>query len=216
MKPNALQEAFPEAAEKLAKFETWLVTAGVERGILGPREVDRIWERHIANCAVVEELIPQNSQVLDIGSGAGLPGIVLAIVRPDLKVGLIEPLLRRCDFLNEVIVDLDLTDQVTVYRGRAQDHASLKADVVTGRAVAPLHKFLTWTAGLVKPTGQILAMKGSSAATEINEAQGQLAGKTAEIVQVIIDFFLNIGLIDIYVSRETTTHPNPCQQIRLI
>lgn len=184
MKPTRLQEAFPAAAEKLEKFETWLVTAGVERGILGPREVDRIWDRHIANCAVVEELIPQNASVLDIGSGAGLPGIVLAIVRPDLKVGLIEPLLRRCDFLNEVIVDLDLTDQVTVYRGRAQDLPGITADVVTGRAVAPLHKFLSWTTGLVKQDGQILAMKGSSAATEIEAAQKQLVGKTAEIVQV--------------------------------
>ena len=108
---------------------------------MGPREVDRIWDRHIANCAVVEQLIEPNSTVLDVGSGAGLPGLVLAIVRPDLKVGLIEPLARRCDFLNEVIADLDLGSQVRVYRGRAQDQPGLTADVVTGRAVAPLHKF---------------------------------------------------------------------------
>jgi len=184
VKQNALQLAFPAAAAKLEQFEKWLVTAGVERGILGPREVDRIWDRHIANCAVIEELIPLNSTVLDVGSGAGLPGVVLAIVRPDLNVGLIEPLQRRCDFLTEVIKDLDLSDQVVVYRGRAQDLPGLTADVVTGRAVAPLHKFLTWTSGLVKPDGQILAMKGSSAATEIEAAQKQLAGKTAEIIQV--------------------------------
>lgn len=182
MKP--LLEAYPAAAAKLEKFQGWLATAGIERGIMGPREVDRIWDRHIANCAVIEQLIEPNSTVLDVGSGAGLPGLVLAIVRPDLKVGLIEPLARRCDFLNEVIVDLDLASQVTVYRGRAQDQPGLAADVVTGRAVAPLHKFLSWTAKLVKPSGQILAMKGSSAATEIQEAKAQLTGKTAEIIQV--------------------------------
>lgn len=184
MKPEALFSAYPEAVNKLEKFHHWLATAGIDRGILGPRELDRIWDRHIANCAVVEELIPENSIVLDVGSGAGLPGIVLAIVRPDLTVGLIEPLQRRCDFLTEAITDLGLVGQVQVHRGRAQDHTQLKADVVTGRAVAPLHKFLTWTTPLVKPTGQILAMKGSSAATEITEAKTQLAGKSAEIVQV--------------------------------
>lgn len=182
MKP--LLEAYPAAAAKLEKFQGWLATAGIERGIMGPREVDRIWDRHIANCAVIEQLIEPNSTILDVGSGAGLPGLVLAIVRPDLKVGLIEPLARRCDFLNEVIADLDLASQVTVYRGRAQDQPGLAADVVTGRAVAPLHKFLSWTAKLVKPSGQILAMKGSSAATEIQEAKAQLTGKTAEIIQV--------------------------------
>lgn len=184
MKPDQLFAAYPDAQANLEKYHNWLATAGIDRGILGPRELERIWDRHIANCAVVEELIPENASVLDVGSGAGLPGLAIAIVRPDLKVGLIEPLQRRCEFLTEVINDLNLNNQVTVYRGRAQDHASLKADVVTGRAVAPLHKFLSWTAGLVKPTGQILAMKGSSAATEISQAQGQLAGKTAEIVQV--------------------------------
>ena len=184
MKPNPLAQAYPHATSKLEKFEQWLATAGVERGILGPREVERIWDRHIANCAVIEELIPENSSVLDVGSGAGLPGLVLAIVRPDLKVGLIEPLLRRCEFLTEVINDLGLQNQVTVYRGRAQELPGIKADVVTGRAVAPLHKFLSWTNNLVKPEGQILAMKGSSAANEVAEAQKQLSGKNVEIVQV--------------------------------
>lgn len=184
MKPETLFTAYPAAVSNLEKFHNWLATAGIERGILGPRELDRIWDRHIANCAVVEELIPPGASVIDVGSGAGLPGLVLAIVRPDLKVGLIEPLLRRCEFLTEVINDLGLAEQVTVYRGKAQDHPNLKADIVTGRAVAPLHKFLTWTSPLVKPAGQILAMKGSSAATEIEEARTQLAGRTAQIVQV--------------------------------
>ena len=98
-----ITEVYPDAAENLARFAHWLAGAGVERGFLGPREVDRIWDRHIANCAVVEELIPINSKVFDIGSGAGLPGLVLAIVRPDITIGLIEPLMRRSEFLKEVV-----------------------------------------------------------------------------------------------------------------
>jgi len=108
-------EAYPAAAENLTRFAAWLAGAGVERGFLGPREVDRIWDRHIANCAVVEELIPENSRVFDIGSGAGLPGLVLAIVRPDIQIGLIEPLMRRSQFLEEVIIDLGITSESKLF-----------------------------------------------------------------------------------------------------
>jgi 16S rRNA (guanine527-N7)-methyltransferase len=175
-------EAYPEAAENLTRFAAWLAGAGVERGFLGPREVDRIWDRHIANCAVVEELIPENSAVFDIGSGAGLPGIVLAIVRPDIQIGLIEPLMRRSQFLEEVITDLGITDRVKVMRGRAQELKGQSAPVVTARAVAPLAKLLTWALPLTTKGGQILAMKGSSAATEIADAAQILKGRKAEIV----------------------------------
>ncbi len=180
MKP--IVEAYPEAAENLTRFAAWLAGAGVERGFLGPREVDRIWDRHIANCAVVEELIPENSAVFDIGSGAGLPGIVLAIVRPDIQIGLIEPLMRRSQFLEEVITDLGITDRVKVMRGRAQELKGQSAPVVTARAVAPLAKLLTWALPLTTKGGQILAMKGSSAATEIADAAQILKGRKAEIV----------------------------------
>jgi 16S rRNA (guanine527-N7)-methyltransferase len=175
-------EAYPEAAENLTRFAAWLAGAGVERGFLGPREVDRIWDRHIANCAVVEELIPENSAVFDIGSGAGLPGIVLAIVRPDIQIGLIEPLMRRSQFLEEVITDLGIANRVKVMRGRAQELKGQSAPVVTARAVAPLAKLLTWALPLTTKGGQILAMKGSSAATEIADAAQILKGRKAEIV----------------------------------
>jgi 16S rRNA (guanine527-N7)-methyltransferase len=177
-----ITEVYPDAAENLVRFAHWLSGAGVERGFLGPREVDRIWDRHIANCAVVEELIPANSKVFDIGSGAGLPGLVLAIVRPDITIGLIEPLMRRSEFLKEVVADLGITDQVTVIRGRAEELKGQTAPVVTARAVAPLGKLLTWSLPLTSKGGVILAMKGSSAATEITDAKQILNGRKAEIV----------------------------------
>ncbi len=175
-------EAYPNAAENLNRFAHWLAGAGIERGFLGPREVDRIWDRHIANCAVVEELIPEGSKVFDIGSGAGLPGLVLAIVRPDITIGLIEPLMRRSEFLKEVVADLGITDQVIVMRGRAEELKGHTAPIITARAVAPLAKLLTWSLPLTTKGGQILAMKGSSAATEITEAADVLKGRKAEIV----------------------------------
>jgi 16S rRNA (guanine527-N7)-methyltransferase len=152
----------------------------VERGLIGPRETDRIWERHIANCAALAELIPPGASVIDIGSGAGLPGLVIALVRPDTSVTLIEPLARRCDFLNEVVADLGLS--VTVIRGRAEQSKVSRADVVTARAVAPLAKLLGWAMPLVAPGGMVLAMKGSSAAEEIAEAASVLKGRSATIV----------------------------------
>ncbi len=183
-------EAYPEAAQNLIRYADWLAGAGVERGFLGPREVARIWDRHIGNCAVVEELIPQQAKVFDIGSGAGLPGVVLAIVRPDISVGLIEPLMRRSEFLIEVVNDLGLADQVTVMRGRAEELRGQSAQVVTARAVAPLAKLLAWSLPLTAKGGQILAMKGSSAADEITAAKDALKGKSAEIV------FCGQGIVD--------------------
>ena len=183
-------EAYPEAAQNLIRYADWLTGAGVERGFLGPREVARIWDRHIGNCAVVEELIPQQAKVFDIGSGAGLPGVVLAIVRPDISVGLIEPLMRRSEFLIEVVNDLGLADQVTVMRGRAEELRGQSAQVVTARAVAPLAKLLAWSLPLTAKGGQILAMKGSSAADEIIAAKDALKGKSAEIV------FCGQGIVD--------------------
>ena len=187
---KAITEVYPDAAENLARFANWLAGAGVERGFLGPREVDRIWDRHIANCAVIEQLIPQNSKVFDIGSGAGLPGLVLAIVRPDIRVGLIEPLMRRSEFLSEVAIDLGITKQVTVMRGRAEELKGQTAPIVTARAVAPLGKLLSWALPLTTKGGQILAMKGSSAATEIVGASEILNGRRAEII------LCGLGIVD--------------------
>lgn len=170
----------------LQRYVEWLCGAGVERGLMGPREAERIWERHIANCAALAELVPMGATVIDIGSGAGLPGLVLAIVRPDLTVTLVEPLQRRCDFLTEVVADLGLS--VRVVRGRASDVDIPPAQVVTARAVAPLDRLLGWALPLVAPGGVVLAMKGANAAAEIAQAARQLAGRTADVVTCGADF----------------------------
>ncbi len=158
------------------KYAQWLAGEGVTRGLIGPREVDRLWSRHILNCAVLGEVVDQGARVVDVGSGAGLPGIPLAIARPDLTVVLVEPLLRRTTFLGEVVKDLDLP--VTVVRGRAEQPGVIRevggADYVTSRAVAPLEKLLGWSLPLVREGGKMVALKGSSAADEIERARPSL------------------------------------------
>lgn len=173
--PDVAAKVFPEERLALAEqYAAWLADAGVVRGLIGPREVPRLWDRHILNCAVLAEVIPESVTVADIGSGAGLPGLVLAIARPDLQITLIEPLLRRTTFLEEVVEDLGL-DHVTVLRGKAEAfHGSLGFDVVTSRAVAGLGKLLAWSMPLVVPTGALVAMKGSSIEAEIVEASEEL------------------------------------------
>jgi 16S rRNA (guanine527-N7)-methyltransferase len=151
-----------------------LATSGVARGLLGPREVPRLWERHVLNCAVVEELIPGGARVVDVGSGAGLPGIAVAILRPDLRMTLLEPLLRRVAWLEEVIDDLGLT-QVSVTRGRAEEYAGrVGADVVVVRAVAPLGVLAQWCLPLLRQGGELVAVKGRRAAEEIRESEEAL------------------------------------------
>jgi 16S rRNA (guanine527-N7)-methyltransferase len=153
------------------RYAALLTTAGVVRGLVGPREAPRIWDRHLLNCAVVAELIPSHASVIDVGSGAGLPGVVLAVARPDLSVVLIEPLARRIAFLAEVVSALALDASVTVVRGRAEDvGASLSlAEVVTARAVAPLDRLAGWCLPLAALGGRLLAIKGTSAADEVAE-----------------------------------------------
>jgi len=183
VKHQALLEAFPSAGPNLESYANWLATEGVVRGLIGPREVDRIWDRHLANCAALAELIATGSSVIDIGSGAGLPGLVVAIIRPDCQVTLVEPLLRRSEFLQEVATDLSL-ENVTVIRARAEQVKDRKASVVTARAVAPLERLLGWAMPLVAPGGELLAMKGSNAAQEIADAHGKLSKYQVEICQV--------------------------------
>jgi 16S rRNA (guanine527-N7)-methyltransferase len=173
--PDVARRVFPHlrlpAAERYAEL---LATEGVVRGLIGPREAPRLWDRHLLNCAVLAELLPENASVCDIGSGAGLPGIVLAIARPDLRLTLVEPLLRRTTFLEEVVDELGLS-QVEVVRGRAEAlHGRRHFDVVTSRAVAPLERLLTWSMPLVSPTGALVAMKGSSIDEEIEVAAATL------------------------------------------
>ncbi len=156
-------------------FADILATRGVERGLIGPREVPRLWSRHLVNCAVVAqeatEEIPAGCSVADVGSGAGLPGLVWSLVRPDLRVTLIEPLLRRATFLSEAVTELALDGRVEVLRARAEDVAPQTFDVVTARAVARLPQLLTWTIPLARVGGVVLALKGSSAVLEVAEAE---------------------------------------------
>ncbi len=167
------------ASERLALAERYaelLATDGVVRGLIGPREAPRLWERHLVNCALLADQIPHGATVCDLGSGAGLPGVVLAIARPDLRVTLVEPLLRRTTFLDEVVAALDLGSSVEVIRGRAEAmHGERRFAVVTSRALAPLDRLLGWSMPLVEPTGAMIAMKGSSVADEIASARGVLA-----------------------------------------
>jgi 16S rRNA (guanine527-N7)-methyltransferase len=168
--PRAAQEAFGEQLPLAQRYVALLVSAGVERGLLGPREAARIWDRHLLNCAVIHPAIPTGCTIADIGSGAGLPGMVLAIVRPDLAVTLVEPMQRRCEFLSEVIGDLRLPN-VTVRRARAETlGADLTVDVVTARAVAPLERLARWAIPLLSPGGRLLALKGRSVMAELTRA----------------------------------------------
>ena len=156
------------------RFTGLLMAHGVERGLIGPREVDRLWERHVLNCALLVDALPAQARTLaDVGSGAGLPGLVIAIARPDLRVTLIETMQRRVTWLEEASAALGL--QVEVVRARAEElHGQRSFDVVTARAVAALDKLARWTLPLVADHGHLLAMKGSSAGTEIEAAEKTL------------------------------------------
>jgi 16S rRNA (guanine527-N7)-methyltransferase len=173
--PETAQRVFSSERLPLAEqYAALLVTEGVVRGLIGPREAPRLWDRHLINCAVLADVIPESATVCDIGSGAGLPGLVLAIRRPDLEVTLLEPLLRRTTFLEEVVEALGLHN-VEVVRGRADAlHGVRQFDIVTSRAVAPLDRLLGWSMPLVGPDGALVAMKGSSVAQEIEEAKTTL------------------------------------------
>jgi 16S rRNA (guanine527-N7)-methyltransferase len=167
-----IERYFPERLDEIAAYAHFLTTAGIERGLIGPREGERIWERHIFNCLPVTQLLPQGASLFDIGSGAGLPGIVIALARPDLSVTLIEPLERRVAFLNEAVDGLNLKiNNIEVIRGRAQD-VKKSADFVTARAVAPLEKLKKMSWHMVKTGGSLLAMKGESASSEMEGVRG--------------------------------------------
>jgi 16S rRNA (guanine527-N7)-methyltransferase len=169
-------------AEEFARI---LATRGVEQGLLGPHEVPRLWDRHLLNCAVVSELIGDRCETLaDIGSGAGLPGIVLAMVRPEINVTLLEPTERRCRFLSECVAELGLAN-ASVLRGRAEDVA-LRADVATARAVAPLDRLAEMAVRVVRPGGMVLAIKGRTAADEVKKARPvlrRIGARGAEVVR---------------------------------
>jgi len=168
--PEGAAEVFGSALEGAQAFAGMLATRGVEHGLIGPHEVPRLWDRHLLNCAVVAELIePKPATLVDIGSGAGLPGVVLAMLRPELSVILLEPMERRCRFLTDCVAELGLTN-ASVLRARAQD-AVLRADIATARAVAPLDRLAELAVGLVRPGGMVLAIKGQTATDELKKAR---------------------------------------------
>jgi 16S rRNA (guanine527-N7)-methyltransferase len=161
-----------------------LATRGVDQGLLGPHELPRLWDRHLLNCAVVTELIDERYKtLLDLGSGAGLPGLVLAMLRPDMEVTLLEPMERRCRFLAECVTELGLAN-ASVLRGRAED-VTVRSEVVTARAVAPLSRLAGLAMGTVRPGGMVLAIKGRTAAQELTAAKSvlrRLGARDAEVV----------------------------------
>ncbi|WP_328340904.1 16S rRNA (guanine(527)-N(7))-methyltransferase RsmG [Streptomyces violaceus] len=174
--PEQAREVFGDRFADAVRYAELLAQAGVQRGLIGPREVPRLWERHLLNCAVLSEVVPEGVTVCDVGSGAGLPGIPLALVREDLKITLLEPLLRRTNFLAEVVELLGL-DHVTVVRGRAEEVMGKiqPVHVVTARAVAPLDRLATWGVPLLRPYGEMLALKGDAAEEELKSASAALS-----------------------------------------
>jgi 16S rRNA (guanine527-N7)-methyltransferase len=182
--PDVAQRVFLAALPTAVAYADLLATDGITRGLIGPREVPRLWERHLLNCAVVTDAVPARASVADIGSGAGLPGIAMAIRRPDLLVTLIEPLLRRTTFLEEAVGTLGLKN-VRVRRGRAEElHGVATFDVVTSRAVAPMDRLSRWSLPLVRSGGSFLAMKGSSAEAELAAAGKVIAREQGTLVSV--------------------------------
>jgi 16S rRNA (guanine527-N7)-methyltransferase len=184
--PPEAREIFGSVLPLAEQYARLLVDVGVERGLLGPAEAARVWDRHLLNCAVVAELVPVPCSLVDLGSGAGLPGIVLAMLLPDADVTLLEPMARRASFLEDCVRELGLGN-AAVRRGRAEDMAGqIAADVVVARAVAPMDRLAGLAAGLARPGGIVLAIKGAGAADEITRSRGvlrQLGARDLQLVQ---------------------------------
>ncbi len=173
--PEQARTAFGDRFGDAVRYAELLADVGVRRGLIGPREVPRLWERHVLNCAVLSDVVPEGVSVCDVGSGAGLPGIPLALARPDLRITLLEPLLRRTTFLEEAVALLGL-EKMAVVRGRAEEMIGHlpPVDVVTARAVAPLDRLAGWGLPLLRPHGEMLALKGDTAEEELVAARAAL------------------------------------------
>ncbi|HEY2191890.1 MAG TPA: 16S rRNA (guanine(527)-N(7))-methyltransferase RsmG [Actinomycetospora sp.] len=184
--PEAV-ELFGDALPRARRYAELLAGPGRDQGVIGPREIPRLWDRHLVNSAYVGRVVPEGSTVLDIGSGAGLPGIPLALSRPDLSVTLLEPMARRVAWLEEVVAALGL--DVTVRRGRAEERETRRAcgesDVVTARAVAPIGRLATWAMPLVRPGGRLAALKGASAHDEVRRDADDLHAAGAAEIEVV-------------------------------
>lgn len=175
--PDPARGVFASRLALAEQYAALLADEATVRGLIGPREVPRLWERHLLNCAVVTDRVPEGAHVVDVGTGAGLPGLAMAVRRPDVRVTLLEPLLRRTTFLELAVGQLGLSEQVQVRRGRAEEVRDAAYDVVTSRAVAPLDRLAGWCLPLVGAGGSMLAMKGSSAVEEIAAATTRWARK---------------------------------------
>lgn len=172
--PPAAAQVFGDRLSLAVAFTETLADTGVSHGLVGPREVPILWERHVLNCAVAHQAFPDGAMVIDVGSGAGLPGLALAIVRPDLQLHLVEPMQRRTSWLSATIDGLGLTN-CTVHRGRAEEfRGSLRAPYVTARAVARIDRLAAWSFPLLEPDGTLVALKGSSAAEELAAEEQRL------------------------------------------
>ena len=184
--PATAVTVFGDGIDSAVTFARLLATDGVIRGLIGPREVDRLWDRHLVNSAVLSDLLPADARVVDVGSGAGLPGIPLALRRPDLRVDLVEPMLRRTEFLTEAVTVLGLAERVRVVRGRAEDREVSElvggSEWVVARAVAPLDRLVRWCLPLLAPGGHLLALKGARAADEIAEHQRSITRLGGEVL----------------------------------
>lgn len=177
--------------EPLAAFHEILAGEGVKRGVIGPREHDRLWSRHLLNCAAVADpslgLVPPTATVIDVGTGGGLPGLVWALIRPDIEMVLVEPLQRRIAFLSEAVAQLDIVDRVMLQPVRAQEYQGPAGDVVTSRALSSLDDIAQWSLPLLKPTGSIVAMKGARADAELAQARESIQRmgiKSARVVRI--------------------------------
>ena len=194
---RAAEALFGDRLEHAHRYARLLSDDAVLRGLIGPREARSVWPRHIMNCAVVQELVPRDARTVDVGSGAGLPGIPLALARPDLAVWLVEPLERRVNFLTEVVDALELDGQVRVVRGRAESAEVRRpvgdCDIVTARAVAPLDQLIRWALPLARQGGKLLALKGARAETELRASQKVLVstGGVAHGIQSC-----GVGMVD--------------------
>lgn len=183
--PDGAEDLFGDGFETMKRYVDILLDRGISWGLLGPREGDRIWERHILNSVALAPLVPEGSRMVDVGSGAGLPGLPLAILRPDLAVTLLESLARRSEFLQSAVDELGLADRVRVVRARAEEHRS-QYEAVASRAVAPLTRLVPWCAPLLAAEGRLVALKGESAAEELASVElvlrkASLAGAVREL-----------------------------------
>lgn len=186
MPPEAARDIFGPILPVAQAYARLLAGPGVERGLIGPAEAGRIWERHLLNSAVVAELVPVPCSLVDLGSGAGLPGIILAMLLPTAQVTLLEPMARRTAFLQECVQELGLSN-VQVRRGRAEElDGQIAADVVTARAVAPLDRLAVLASGLCRPGGLVLAIKGATAGQELDRARPVLTRLGATGAKVVL------------------------------